>query len=89
MDLFLKGTLTVCIPKTFTDKDTGKEVLYYQSGFVTKDGFATMGSRDLREYQNKSGVWKIQATKADKAPNAFKLKAIEFVSGEDGEDTIL
>jgi len=88
MHLQLFGILSACLPKFFTDKDTGKQVEWFQSGIQTKDGFVVLTSKDLRGFEGKKCVFKVLANPAKLAKNAYVLKVIEAVCEEDGETVI-
>jgi len=87
MDLYLKGVLSACMPKFFTDKETGKQIEYYQSGIRTKDGFVVLTSKDLRKWQGKDCVFRVVASPAKLAKSAFTLRATEVIE-VNGEDVI-
>jgi len=85
MYLQLIGTLSACIPRFFTDKETGKQVEYYESGIRTKDQFVTLTSKDFRKFEGKECAFKVQAIKEGRL---YKLKAVD-ISLVDGDDRVI
>jgi len=88
MDFQLFGILSACVPRFFKDKESGRDVQYFESGIQTRDGFTVITSIDTREYTGKKCVFKVTARPSKQSAKAYTLKVTAVALQEDGETII-
>jgi len=90
MRLFLNGTLKIRDHKSFTDKETGSIVEYYENFISTNDGVAKFNSKqDFSPYIGKKCVWLVNANTDAKATKLYKLSLVEAQEiNEEGERVV-